>query len=316
MNETVETRVLGTSDAEIAEAGQRLARGELVAFPTETVYGLGADATNDYAVARIFAAKGRPSFNPLIAHVADLEAAEALCDLSEDARRLASAFWPGALTLVLPLKTGAPISKLVTAGGKNLAVRVPSSPIATALLRAALSPIAAPSANPSGKISPTTAAHVLSGLSGRIEAVIDAGPCPVGLESTIVGFDEGPALLRAGGIPTEAIEACLGTKLQRHTETGTPTAPGQLASHYAPKGRVRLNATTPEEDEFHIGFGTIDGDISLSRNGDLQEAAAHLFEMLHIADATGCDICVAPVPDTGLGRAINDRLTRAAAPRG
>ncbi|SMX24663.1 L-threonylcarbamoyladenylate synthase [Boseongicola aestuarii] len=315
MNETVETRILGTSQAEIAEAGQRLADGELVAFPTETVYGLGADATNDLAVAGIFAAKGRPSFNPLIAHVADLRAAETLCDFNEDALRLAATFWPGALTLVLPLKPNTRVSKLVTAGGAHLALRVPSSPIATALLQAAKTPIAAPSANPSGKISPTTAAHVLNGLSGRIDAVIDAGPCPVGLESTIVGFDEGPVLLRAGGIPAEAIEACLGTKLRTHTEKGMPTAPGQLASHYAPKSRVRLNATKPEAEEFHIGFGPIDGDISLSRNGDLQEAAAHLFEALHIADATGRAICVAPVPNTGLGRAINDRLTRAAAPR-
>ncbi|MBT8414969.1 MAG: threonylcarbamoyl-AMP synthase, partial [Boseongicola sp.] len=307
MNETVETRVLGTSEAEIADAGQRLARGELVAFPTETVYGLGADATNDLAVARIFAAKKRPSFNPLIAHVPDLKAAETLCDFNEDARRLAAAFWPGALTLVLPLKPDAPISKLVTAGGANLAVRVPSSPIATALLRAANTPVAAPSANPSGQISPTTAAHVLSGLGGRIEAVIDAGRCAVGLESTIIGFHDAPILLRAGGIPAEKIEDCIGTQLHTHRTTDAPTAPGQLASHYAPAGNVRLNVVDPEADEFHIGFGDVNGTINLSTSEDLQEAAANLFKALHIADATGRSIAVAPVPETGLGRAINDR---------
>ena len=315
MNETVETRVLRTSDAEIAEAGQRLAQGQLVAFPTETVYGLGADATNDLAVARIFAAKDRPTFNPLIAHVPDLAAAEALCDFDDAARRLASAFWPGALTLVLPLKPNAPVSKLVTAGGANLAVRVPSSPIATALLRAANTPVAAPSANPSGRISPTTAAHVLSGRNGQIDAVIDAGPCAVGLESTIIGFNDAPVLLRAGGIPAEVIEDCLGVQLHSHSEGDRPTAPGQLASHYAPKGPVRLNVVDPEPGEFHIGFGEVKGAVSLSQTADLQEAAASLFKVLHMADATGRNIAVAPVPDIGLGRAINDRLTRAAAPR-
>ena len=315
MNETVETRVLGTSESEIAEAGQRLASGGLVAFPTETVYGLGADATNDHAVARIYQAKGRPSFNPLIAHVPDLATAERLCVFTEDARRLADAFWPGALTLVLPLEKDANISKLVTAGGPSLALRIPESQTAQAILRAANTPIAAPSANPSGRISATTAEHVLAGLAGRIDAVVDDGPCPVGLESTIIGFDNGATLLRAGGIPAEAIEACLAQSLTAPNTRDPLTAPGQLASHYAPKASLRLNAREADAGTFLIGFDDIAGDVTLSANGDLTEAAANLFRALHIADATGKPIAVAPIPRTGLGLAINDRLKRAAAPR-
>ena len=315
MNDRLETRVLGTSPDEITKAGQRLAKGQLVAFPTETVYGLGADATNDTAVARIFAAKGRPSFNPLIAHVPDMKTAERLCDFTDAARRLADAFWPGALTLVLPLKPDSGISKLVTAGGPSLAIRIPAGDVATALLNAAGRPIAAPSANPSGRVSPTTAAHVLAGLNGRIDAVLDAGPCPVGVESTIIGFEDGPTLLRAGGIPAEAIEACLGTSLKTPAIDAPLTAPGQLASHYAPNAPLRLNAQSANDAEFMIGFGDVDGDVSLSANGDLVDAAANLFRLLHEADATGKPIAVAPIPETGLGRAINDRLRRAAAPR-
>ena len=315
MNETLKTRILGISPAEIAEAGQRLAAGELVAFPTETVYGLGADATNDHAVARIFAAKGRPSFNPLIAHVPDVETAKTLCQFNPDAALLAAAFWPGALTLVLPLLAEARISKLVTAGGTSLALRVPGSEIASALLTAAQTPIAAPSANLSGKISPTTADHVIQGLSGQINAIVDGGACQVGLESTIIGFEKGPTLLRAGGIPVEAIEDCLGQTLNHPEPTDTLSAPGQLASHYAPSAQVRLNATEALDDEFHIGFGAIKGTVSLSPSGDLTEAAARLFDTLHAADAHRRPLAVAPVPMSGLGRAINDRLMRAAAPR-
>ncbi|NNL17199.1 MAG: threonylcarbamoyl-AMP synthase [Boseongicola sp.] len=315
MTDSIETTKLGASAADIAEAGQRLAGGELVAFPTETVYGLGADATNDHAVARIFEAKGRPSFNPLIAHVPNLASAEMLCTFNEDARRLADAFWPGALTLVLPLKPNTQISSLVTAGGNSLALRIPESTTAQGILQAAGKPIAAPSANPSGRISATTAAHVFAGLNGRIDAIIDDGPCPVGVESTIIGFDNGATLLRAGGIPVEALESCLGKVLQTPEKNAPLSSPGQLASHYAPNARVRLNATEARTGEFLIGFGDIAGDETLSATANLLEAAANLFRVLHIADAVGKPIAVAPIPHTGLGLAINDRLNRAAAPR-
>lgn len=315
MGSASRTRILGTSAGEIAEAGQILAAGGLVAFPTETVYGLGANATSDTAVARIFAAKNRPSFNPLIAHVAEPADARALCRFSDDAERLASAFWPGALTLVLPMKADNGVSALVTAGGNLLAVRVPDSDIARGILRAAGVPVAAPSANPSGQISPTTAAHVLAQLDGRIDAVVDDGPCRVGIESTIVGFDGGPRLLRAGGIPTEAIEACLGRPLARARAGDTIVAPGQLESHYAPRASLRMNAAERHGDEILVGFGAVKGDLNLSESGDLVEAAANLFRVLHEADETGRPIAVAPIPDKGLGLAINDRLRRAAAPR-
>ncbi|MDJ1016140.1 MAG: L-threonylcarbamoyladenylate synthase [Paracoccaceae bacterium] len=307
---------LGREAADIDRAASILRDGGLVAFPTETVYGLGADATNDSAVAGIFEAKNRPAFNPLIVHVRELEAAEALAVFSDPARALAEAFWPGALTLVLPMREGAGVSELVTAGGRSLAIRMPDHPVAAALLAAADRPLAAPSANPSGRISPTTAAHVLGGLEGRIDAVVDGGPCPVGLESTIVGFETGPVLLREGGIPASALEPCLGQKLVKGADEEQLSAPGQLASHYAPAASLRLDATEPDDDEFMIGFGKTPGDITLSENGDLVEAAARLFSCLHLADESGKPIAVAPVPETGLGRAINDRLRRAAAPRG
>ncbi len=308
------TLVLSADTAGLRNAAEILQRGGLVAFPTETVYGLGADARNDRAVAGIYAAKGRPSFNPLIVHVADLEAAQELVDFTPDALGLADAFWPGALTLVLPLKPGSGISQLVTAGLDTLAVRVPDHAVGQGLLHAFGGPVAAPSANPSGRISPTTAVHVLAGLSGRIDAVVDGGACGVGLESTIIGCAGEPALLRAGGIPTETIEACLGYPL---AAAGVDiTAPGQLASHYAPAGSVRMEATTANAGETLLGFGPIKGDLTLSATGDLTEAAAVLFDRLHQLDAmTATHIAVAPIPDHGLGRAINDRLRRAAAPR-
>lgn len=302
--------------AGISEAARLLAAGKLVSFPTETVYGLGADALSDRAVARIFDAKGRPSFNPLIAHVSNAQAARTLCHFDETAERLAEAFWPGPLTLVLPLREGAGVSKLVTAGLSTLAVRVPAHPLARALLKVFAGPVAAPSANPSGRISPTTAAHVEAGLAGRIEAVLDGGACTVGLESTIVACVNAPVLLRAGGVPAELVEACLGSKLQTAESMESPVAPGQLASHYAPIGRVRLNATAAEPGEVMLGFGSMDADLSLSTSGDLTEAAARLFECLHTLDAMGATrIAVAPIPFEGLGLAINDRLKRAAAPR-
>lgn len=315
------TETLRPTPDDLNRAVMFLRAGDLVAFPTETVYGLGGDARSDRAVARIFEAKGRPSFNPLIVHVADLAAAEALAVFDDNARSVAQAFWPGPLTLVLPLRPHAGLSPLVSAGLPCVAVRVPAHPIAQALLRAFGGPIAAPSANPSGRVSPTRADHVLAGLSGRIAAVVDGGACAVGVESTILGFDPAPTLLRPGGLPAEALEACLGTRLAALAEgADRPSAPGQLASHYAPAATVRLNATQAEPGEFWLGFGghCPAADLNLSPAGDLVEAAANLFHALRQADShagAGGRIAVAPVPDHGLGCAINDRLRRAAAPR-
>ena len=311
----VETLHLDASAPDLVRAARLLAAGQLVAFPTETVYGLGADARNGRAVAAIYAAKGRPSFNPLIVHVADAETARTHVTWNDAAQKLADAFWPGPLTLVLPLRPGHGISDLVTAGLDTLAVRVPAHPTARALLRAFGGPVAAPSANPSGRISPTTAAHVLAGLSGRIAAVVDDGPCAVGLESTIVGLSRAPVLLRPGGVAVEEIEAVLGTDLLRNAPDDGISAPGQLLSHYAPAERVRLNAEAPQPGELFLGFGPMVCDLNLSPSGDLEEAAATLFGHLHALDARARPIAVAPIPDHGLGAAINDRLRRAAAPR-
>ncbi|PIE10181.1 MAG: threonylcarbamoyl-AMP synthase [Rhodobacterales bacterium] len=309
-------RLLGKNDEDIARAAELLRQGGIVAFPTETVYGLGGDAANGTAVARIYEAKGRPSFNPLIAHVADADAAWRLADPSPLARDLAAAFWPGALTLVLPLRAGAAVSGLVTAGGDSIALRVPAHPVARALLETFGGALAAPSANPSGRVSPTAAQHVIDGLEGRIDAVLDGGACPVGVESTILDMRDAPRLLRAGGVPVEALEEVIGTPIAAAAPSDAPVAPGMLASHYAPRGTVRLNAQTPEPGEVMLGFGPLAGDLTLSASGDLREAAANLFQRLHDLDAMGAKrIAVAPVPDHGLGRAINDRLRRAAAPR-
>ncbi len=316
----MQTRLLVPDDQGLAEASALLARGELVAMPTETVYGLAGDARDGRAVARIYEAKGRPSFNPLIVHLPDLGAAERIAVLDDAARDLADAFWPGALTLVLPLRPGAGIAPLVTAGLDTVAIRVPAHPVAQALLRRFGGPLAAPSANPSGRISATTAAHVadpVTGLGGRIAAVLDAGACPVGVESTIIGWQDGrPVLLRPGGLPAEAIAAALGGPVATpRLDPAAPNAPGQLTSHYAPRASLRLNATAARPGELLIGFGPVAGEMSLSEGADLAEAAARLFELLHQADAQGRPIAVAPVPETGLGAAINDRLRRAAAPR-
>jgi len=317
------TEILTPDDAGIARAAELLRAGRLMAFPTETVYGLGADARDGRAVAGIFEAKGRPRFNPLIVHVTGLEAAERLVVLPEPARRLAAAFWPGPLTLVAPLRPGAGIADLVTAGLPTLAVRVPAHPLARKLLAAFGGPVAAPSANPSGQVSPTTAAHVAEALGGRIAAVLDGGACPVGLESTILGFDgERAVLLRPGGLAVEAIEEALGAPVSLEHGEGI-TAPGQLASHYAPGAGLRLNADAPRRGEGWLGFGPdpagVTGpSLNLSPSGDLAEAAANLFAHLRALDALlpeGGAIAAAPVPDHGLGRAINDRLARAAAPR-
>jgi L-threonylcarbamoyladenylate synthase len=302
------TRILPFDDEAIAEAARLIGEGEPVAVPTETVYGLAADAQNAKAVARIYEAKGRPSFNPLIVHVQDLLAAESIGDFSEDARRLAERHWPGPLTIVVPLKSGAGIASLVTAGLSTIALRVPAHPAMQALLRATGRPLAAPSANASGSISPTRAEHVLKTLGGLVSLIIDAGATERGIESTIVAANEGNLrLLRRG--PIEIADA-----VEESAET--IEAPGQLASHYAPSKALRLNAIDAEEDEFLIGFGTVEGDANLSRSGDVVAAAAKLFDLLHVADASPkARIAVAPVPDGGLGAAINDRLRRAAAPR-
>ncbi|MFV2034710.1 MAG: L-threonylcarbamoyladenylate synthase [Halocynthiibacter sp.] len=304
----------------IRRAAGILRDGGLVAFPTETVYGLGGDACSGAAVARIFAAKDRPAFNPLIAHVADLDMALSIAQFDGDALRLAGAFWPGPLTLVLPLRAEAGLSPLTTAGLCTVGLRVPDHANAQALLAAFGGPVAAPSANPSGRISPTEARHVVAGLSGRIEAILDDGPCVVGLESTIIGFDQAgrAQMLRPGGLPAEAIEACLGTPLSAPpTPSQKPNAPGQLASHYAPGARLRLEALDSREGEVLLGFGPHSGGtLNLSPAGDLIEAAANLFSCLHRLDAGDAKIiAVSPIPDHGLGRAINDRLRRAAAPR-
>lgn len=310
------------SDGEgIAHAAKLLAEGATVAIPTETVYGLAGDARNGAAVAAIYAAKGRPSFNPLIVHLPGLAAAQRIAVFSDQAMALAAAFWPGALTMVLPLRPDAGIASLVTAGLDTIALRVPASAVAQELLRVFGGPLAAPSANASGRISPTAADHVLDpdgGLDGRIAAVLDAGPCPVGVESTIIGWEGDRAvLLRPGGVPAEALEQVLGHPLIRHTVTddAAPNAPGQLTSHYAPNAALRIDATDIRAGETHITFSR-PGPFSLSPSGDLAEAAAQLFDMLRRADREGLPIAVDPIPDRGLGVAINDRLRRAAAPRG
>jgi len=301
----------------IRRAAALLRDGALVAFPTETVYGLGADATDAESVARIFEAKGRPRFNPLIVHVEEIAAAERIVRFDATARALAEAFWPGPLTLVLPLREGSGIAGLTAAGLPTLAVRVPAAPTARALLAEAGRPVAAPSANPSGRVSPTTADHVIAGLGGRIAAVLDGGPCTVGLESTILKPQDGQIfVLRQGGLPEEAVADLLGRRPDVPPATGLPDAPGQLASHYAPSGQVRLNVTAPEPGETLLAFGPVDATLNLSPSGDLTEAAARLFDCLQALDRSGtARIAVSPIPEEGLGRAINDRLRRAAAPR-
>ena len=249
------TKILSPDAHGLREATDILRAGGLVSFPTETVYGLGEDARDDVAVAKIYAAKGRPCFNPLIVHLADVSAVSQYVQMNDAAKRLADAFWPGALTLVLPVVPDGTISMLVTAGLGTLAVRVPDHPVATAMLAAFGGPVAAPSANPSGRISPTKAAHVLAGLDGRIDAVVDGGPCGVGVESTIVSCVGAPTLLRAGGISIEALKACLGAPLLRDEDPDAPVSPGQLASHYAPNGLMRLNASYAEPHETWLGFG-------------------------------------------------------------
>ncbi len=303
----METQVLPFSDAAIAEAARLIRAGEPVAVPTETVYGLAADATNAQAVARIYEAKGRPTFNPLIVHVSTMDEAQKLADFGPRSLELAHAHWPGPLTIVAPLRPNSGIASLVTAGLGTIGIRVPSHRAMQALIRVAGRPLAAPSANASGSISSTRAEHVIRSLGGRIALVLDDGPSAGGIESTIVGETDGKLrLLRRGPIEIDA-EA---------VSESTIEAPGQLASHYAPSKPLRLEVTGADDQEFLIGFGAIEGDASLSKTGDLTQAAARIFDLLHRADQSAKPkIAVAPVPKTGLGAAINDRLRRAAAPR-
>ena len=307
------------SEADIAAAVDALERGDLVAFPTETVYGLGADATNDRAVARVYAAKGRPSFNPLISHVAHAAAAFRLGEFPDPARRLAEAFWPAPLTLVVARAAHCPVSMLASAGLSSLAIRVPNHPVALDLLRRFGKPVVGPSANPSGKVSPTAAEHVRRHLGDKVAVILDGGRCKVGVESTVVSFLGGePKLLRPGGIARAEIERLAGRPLHVESHSDRPHAPGQLRSHYAPRAELRLNAEAPRPGEAYVGFGPLHahGPHTLSATGDLIEAAASLFRVLHDVDATGAAvIAVAPIPHHGLGEAINDRLLRAAAPR-
>jgi L-threonylcarbamoyladenylate synthase len=310
----VETKTAPADAAGIAEGANILRTGGLVAFPTETVYGLGADATNGEAVAAIFAAKGRPLFNPLIVHVPDLEEARRHVEVSPRAAALAQKFWPGALTLVLPRRRNSPLSLLVSAGLDSVALRAPSHPAAIALLKQAGVPVAGPSANRSGQVTATTAQHVADSLGGKVDFILDAGSATLGIESTVIGFDgDRPLLLRPGAIPREEIEDLIGP-------LGAPgnliQSPGQLASHYAPRAALRLNAGEIESGEVLLGFGDVPGaKLNLSPRGDLREAASNLFAMLRELDKSASRIAVSPIPAGGIGEAINDRLHRAAAPR-
>lgn len=301
------------TSAAIDRAAALLRAGELVAFPTETVYGLGADAANQAAVRALFAAKGRPADNPLIAHVADLDAARREAVFDARAERLAALFWPGPLTLVLRRRADSRLAALVSAGLDTVALRVPRHATALQLLRAVGRPVAAPSANPSGRLSPTTADHVASGLGGAVAMILDDGPCPLGLESTVVGLDGEARLLRPGGLPRAAIEDEIGALAEPYD--GVPRAPGMMASHYAPRLPLRLGATSPRRGEALLGFGPACGEatLNLSPSGDLDEAAANLYAMLHALDrAEFTAIAVAPIPHEGRGAAINDRLARGA----
>jgi len=322
----LKTQILPADEAGVAKAARCLAEGGLVAFPTETVYGLGADAAQPRAIARLYEAKGRPSFNPLIAHVADLAAAAQIARFDATATVLAEAFWPGPLTLVLPKTADCTVAELATAGLDTVAIRIPRHPVARAILRAFGGAVVAPSANLSGHVSPTTASHVASDLSGRVDLILDGGAVDVGVESTIVACFEAPVLLRPGGLPREAIERVLGRPLQRLpddavNDSAQPLAPGMLASHYAPRAPVRLDATHVEANEALLAFGRADIDgaraakavMNLSAMSDLAEAAANLFGYLRILDAGDISaIAVMAVPHHGLGEAINDRLRRAA----
>jgi len=322
MRSTVPTEFLNPNDDAIAAAAEALRAGHLVAFPTETVYGLGADATNDVAVASIFEAKGRPTFNPLIVHVQDMAEALRYAEIGEVGQKLGAHFWPGGLTLVAKRRKDCALSLLVSAGLDTVALRVPAHSVAQALIAATGRPLAAPSANPSGRLSPTEAQHVMEGLGDApaLAAILDGGPCALGLESTVIGLPEGgaPTLLRPGAVPRGEIEDVLGAPLADPLAAGDTegrSSPGMLASHYAPHTPLRLNATERRDGELLLGFGSMPCDLNLSPSGDVVEAAANLFAMLRTLDAQakGQGIAVSPIPHEGLGEAINDRLVRAAA---
>jgi len=329
VNVGLKTQILPAGEAAVVAAARILAEGGLVAFPTETVYGLGANAANSAAIAHLYQAKGRPAFNPLIAHVGDIAAARRIARFDAPALALAEAFWPGPLTLVLPKAAGCTVADLATAGLDTVAIRIPAHPVAREILRVFGGAVVAPSANLSGHVSPTTAAHVQSDLSGRIDLIVDGGAVAVGVESTIVGCFQEPMLLRPGGLPRAEIERVLGRALLQppadaDSDSGQPLAPGMLASHYAPRAKVRLHAISLEPGEalLAFGLGAISGIdaasavMNLSPRGDLDEAAANLFGYLRALDSKGAQtIAVMPIPDDGLGYAINDRLRRAAVGR-
>ena len=312
----MQTKIFNTSIHDLSKASELIKSGGTLAFPTETVYGLGADATNKLAVAKIFQAKGRPSFNPLIIHCFSIEQIQKFAMWSSEAQKVANKFWPGPLTMVLPLLPNSQISSLALAGLQTVAVRMPNHSVAQSILQLANTPIAAPSANPSGAVSATKAEHVLSRLNGKIEGIISGYSSKIGLESTIISFLPEPSILRFGAIDETDISELLGLDLKKKRKDEKISAPGQLSSHYAPKGSIRLNSKVFKKNEVSLGFGEILCDLNLSREANLAEAAANLFDYLHRLDEMGAKkIAVSPIPEEGIGIAINDRLRRAAAPK-
>ena len=312
----MQTKIFNTSRDDLSKASELIKSGGTLAFPTETVYGLGADATNKLAVAKIFQAKGRPSFNPLIIHCFSIEQIQKFAMWSSEAQKVANKFWPGPLTMVLPLLPNSQISSLALAGLQTVAVRMPDHSVAQSILQLANTPIAAPSANPSGAVSATKAEHVISRLNGKIEGIISGYSSKIGLESTIISFLPEPSILRFGAIDETDISELLGLDLKKKRKDEKISAPGQLSSHYAPKGSIRLNSKVFKKNEVSLGFGEILCDLNLSREANLAEAAANLFDYLHRLDEMGAEkIAVSPIPEEGIGIAINDRLRRAAAPK-
>ena len=312
----MQTKIFNTSRHDLSKASELIKSGGTLAFPTETVYGLGADATNKLAVAKIFQAKGRPSFNPLIIHCFSIEQIKTFAMWSAEAQTVADKFWPGPLTMVLPLSPNSQISSLALAGLQTVAIRMPNHSVAQSILKLANTPIAAPSANPSGTVSATKAQHVISRLNGKIEGIISGNSSKIGLESTIISFLPEPSILRFGAIDETDISKTLGLDLKKKRKDAKITAPGQLSSHYAPKGSIRLNSKVFKKNEVSLGFGEILCDLNLSPKANLTEAAANLFDYLHRLDEMGAEkIAVSPIPEEGIGIAINDRLRRAAAPK-
>ena len=312
----MQTKIFNTSRHDLSKASELIKSGGTLAFPTETVYGLGADATNKLAVAKIFQAKGRPSFNPLIIHCLSIEQIQTFAVWSSEAQTVADKFWPGPLTMVLPLLPNNQISSLALAGLQTVAVRMPDHSVAQSILQLANTPIAAPSANPSGEVSSTKAEHVISRLTGKIEGIISGNSSKIGLESTIISFLPEPSILRFGAIDETDISEILGLDLKKKGKDAKISAPGQLSSHYAPTGSIRLNSKVFKKNEVSLGFGEILCDLNLSRKANLTEAAANLFDYLHRLDEMGAEkIAVSPIPEEGIGIAINDRLRRAAAPK-